>query len=165
MKIHLNKEHMNPHWSILRENERRSEHRIGLTAGHTWDLWNVSIWAIPAYEGSDLDKCVGWVRSSLTCYVLKYSWFESLAHSGQTWREETLARRETWRSASWQRQHVEGTPFTNAMLCKTEQAKIILHSIPPAGPRQSHLPFSNPKQLHCDLCVCVRALWKWLHLF
>ena len=77
-------------------------------------------------------KCGGWIRSSLTCYALKYSWFGGLAHWGQTWREETLARRYTfprWRSASWQCRHIKGTPFTNAMFCKTEQAKIISHTL------------------------------------
>ena len=91
---------------------------------------------------------------------------EASPTGGQPWREETLARRETfprWRSASRQRQHITGIPFTNAMLCKTEQAKIISHtfsgvysSVPPAGPRRRHLPFSNPKQLHP--CACVHTI-------
>ena len=85
------------------------------------DLWNIRIRPVPAYEWSGLDKCGGWIQSSLTCYALIYSWFGGLTHWGQTWREETLARRETfprWTSAS----------ITNATLCKTEQAKIIAHT-------------------------------------
>ena len=95
------------------------------------ELWNIHIWPISACEWSGHDKRSGWIRSSLTCHVLKYSWFGGLAHWGQTWREKTLARRETcprWRSASWQCRHIKGTRFTNAMLCKTEQARIIWHT-------------------------------------
>ena len=114
---------------------------------------NSSIWMIGPW------KCGGWIT---------YSWFGGFSHWGQTWREETLARRQhflRWKSASWQRRHIKGSPFTTAMLCKTEQDKIILHtfsgvhsSVPPACPRRSHLPFSNPKQLHCDPCACVRTI-------
>lgn len=62
-----------PHLSILRENGCRSEHRIHRTTGHTCDLWNIRTWSVPAYKWSDLDKCRGWIWSSLTCYALKYS--------------------------------------------------------------------------------------------
>ena len=160
-----------PHLSILCENGCRSE--ICHTTGYTCDLWNIRIRPIPVYEWSDLDKCGGWIWSSLTCYALKYSWFGGLTHWGQTWREEKLARRSTfprWRSAFWQRRHIKGTPFTNAMLCKTEQAKKILHtfswvysSVPPAGPRRSHRPFSEaaplwPMCVYVHYWICVPAL-------
>ena len=62
-------------------------------------------------------------------------------------------------------QHITGTLFTNAMLCKTEHAKIIAHtfsgvysSIPPTGPRQRHLPFSNLKEHSTVTRVRVCAL-------
>ena len=120
--------HIGPHLSILRENGCRSERRIDLTRGRASDFWNIRIWPIPAYKWWGLDKCSGWIRSSLTCYALVIPGSEAssteVKHGEKKhWQEDELFWDGARHSGS------AGTSkFTNAMLCKTEQAKIKAHT-------------------------------------